>query len=181
MTRAERHLQPEAHRGCWRSIYYWGLGQWWSTVAFTALYSEMERFSASKMFILISTVMTWALTKPPDPVSGHVSSSLTLFRYSMLCRRQEQFQKVLIVLIPHNKKERGWFRSTSVAHEKQDTGETYEGDQSSARGQDTDNWIKCVCMYGSNLDCWRMFYTKRMIFRCDLYPVRVYRCSDELL
>lgn len=39
-------------------------------VVFPALHGQMEQFAASKMFILISTVMTWALTEPLDPVSG---------------------------------------------------------------------------------------------------------------
>ena len=34
----------------------------------TALHEEMENFKSRKMFILISTVMTWAMTKPQDPV-----------------------------------------------------------------------------------------------------------------
>ncbi|KAI4891646.1 hypothetical protein NFI96_024852 [Prochilodus magdalenae] len=35
--------------------------------AVSALHKNMEAFSGSKMFILISTVMTWALSKPLDP------------------------------------------------------------------------------------------------------------------
>ncbi|XP_029688531.1 adenylate kinase 7 isoform X2 [Takifugu rubripes] len=35
--------------------------------AVSALHGQMEQFAASKMFILISTVMTWALTEPLDP------------------------------------------------------------------------------------------------------------------
>ncbi|MBN3323552.1 KAD7 kinase, partial [Atractosteus spatula] len=35
--------------------------------AISALHSELENFSSPKMFILISTVMTWALSKPVDP------------------------------------------------------------------------------------------------------------------
>ncbi|TWW71558.1 Adenylate kinase 7 [Takifugu flavidus] len=38
-----------------------------SDVVFPALHGQMEQFAASKMFILISTVMTWALTEPLDP------------------------------------------------------------------------------------------------------------------
>lgn len=34
-----------------------------------ALHSEVEHFSGPKMFILISTIMTWACSKPADPVS----------------------------------------------------------------------------------------------------------------
>uniref|UniRef100_UPI003AABC027 adenylate kinase 7-like n=1 Tax=Centroberyx gerrardi TaxID=166262 RepID=UPI003AABC027 len=37
-----------------------------ATWAITALHAEMENFSSQKMFILVSTVMTWALTKPRD-------------------------------------------------------------------------------------------------------------------
>ncbi|XP_054862172.1 adenylate kinase 7 isoform X3 [Amphiprion ocellaris] len=35
--------------------------------AVSALHNEMERFSGPKLFILISTVMTWACSKPVDP------------------------------------------------------------------------------------------------------------------
>ncbi|KAJ8356507.1 hypothetical protein SKAU_G00193010 [Synaphobranchus kaupii] len=35
--------------------------------AISALHSEINHFGGPKMFILISTVMTWALTKPIDP------------------------------------------------------------------------------------------------------------------
>ncbi|XP_072218252.1 adenylate kinase 7-like [Leuresthes tenuis] len=38
-----------------------------ATWAITALHDEMENFKSRKMFILISTVMTWAMTKPQDP------------------------------------------------------------------------------------------------------------------
>ncbi|XP_041132487.1 adenylate kinase 7-like [Polyodon spathula] len=35
--------------------------------AISALHSELEHFNSPKMFILISTVMTWSLSKPIDP------------------------------------------------------------------------------------------------------------------
>uniref|UniRef100_A0A3Q0RP37 Uncharacterized protein n=1 Tax=Amphilophus citrinellus TaxID=61819 RepID=A0A3Q0RP37_AMPCI len=35
--------------------------------ALTALHDEMESFKSQKLFILVSTVMTWAMTKPPNP------------------------------------------------------------------------------------------------------------------
>ncbi|XP_028677816.1 adenylate kinase 7 [Erpetoichthys calabaricus] len=35
--------------------------------AVSALHSELEHFTGPKMFILLSTVMTWALSKPIDP------------------------------------------------------------------------------------------------------------------
>ncbi|KAM4521766.1 adenylate kinase 7-like [Odontesthes bonariensis] len=38
-----------------------------ATWAITALHDEMENFKSRKMFILVSTVMTWAMTKPQDP------------------------------------------------------------------------------------------------------------------
>uniref|UniRef100_A0AAR2LCB9 Nucleoside-diphosphate kinase n=1 Tax=Pygocentrus nattereri TaxID=42514 RepID=A0AAR2LCB9_PYGNA len=38
-----------------------------ATWAVSALHSEMEHFRSPKMFILVSTVMTWAMTKPADP------------------------------------------------------------------------------------------------------------------
>jgi len=40
---------------------------------------EIEHFATPKMFILISTVMSWAKSKPPDPVSNtREHSSLTI-------------------------------------------------------------------------------------------------------
>lgn len=36
--------------------------------AISALHSELERIDKPKIFILLSTVMTWAKTKPVDPV-----------------------------------------------------------------------------------------------------------------
>ncbi|XP_070705681.1 adenylate kinase 7-like [Pempheris klunzingeri] len=38
-----------------------------ATWAITALHAEMESFNSRKMFILVSTVMTWAMTKPQNP------------------------------------------------------------------------------------------------------------------
>ncbi|XP_077566868.1 adenylate kinase 7-like [Stigmatopora nigra] len=37
-----------------------------ATWAITALHGEMENFKSKKTFILVSTVMTWAMTKPPE-------------------------------------------------------------------------------------------------------------------
>ena len=37
-----------------------------------ALHRNMEKFGGPKTFILISTVMTWALSRPVDAVSGRV-------------------------------------------------------------------------------------------------------------
>uniref|UniRef100_A0A673CV87 Adenylate kinase 7a n=1 Tax=Sphaeramia orbicularis TaxID=375764 RepID=A0A673CV87_9TELE len=38
-----------------------------ATWAITALHAGMEGFTSRKMFILVSTVMTWAMTKPQNP------------------------------------------------------------------------------------------------------------------
>ncbi|KAK7150717.1 hypothetical protein R3I93_011850 [Phoxinus phoxinus] len=38
-----------------------------ATWAISALHSEIEHFGSSKIFILLSTIMTWAMTKPADP------------------------------------------------------------------------------------------------------------------
>ncbi|XP_059212405.1 adenylate kinase 7-like [Centropristis striata] len=38
-----------------------------ATWAITALHAEMENFKSRKMFILVSSVMTWAMTKPQNP------------------------------------------------------------------------------------------------------------------
>jgi adenylate kinase len=35
----------------------------------SALHSQLEKIDKPKMFILLSTVMTWAKTKPVDPVN----------------------------------------------------------------------------------------------------------------
>jgi len=35
----------------------------------TEIHSDLDKIEKSKMFILISTVMTWAKSKPLDPVS----------------------------------------------------------------------------------------------------------------
>nr|XP_057913845.1 adenylate kinase 7a [Doryrhamphus excisus] len=37
-----------------------------ATWAMTALHGEREHFKSKKLFILISTIMTWAMTKPPN-------------------------------------------------------------------------------------------------------------------
>ncbi|KAF7656295.1 hypothetical protein LDENG_00043930 [Lucifuga dentata] len=44
-----------------------------ATWAITALHAEMESFTAKKMFILVSTVMTWARTKPKDVEESDVT------------------------------------------------------------------------------------------------------------
>ncbi|XP_045916561.1 adenylate kinase 7-like isoform X1 [Micropterus dolomieu] len=41
-----------------------------ATWAITTLHAEMENFKSRKMFILVSTVMTWAMTKPESPDEG---------------------------------------------------------------------------------------------------------------
>lgn len=46
----------------------------------TALSEEVAHFEKRKVFILLSTVMTWARSKPLDPVSG-----LLAFLHSELC------------------------------------------------------------------------------------------------
>lgn len=37
---------------------------------FSALHDKLEEFSEQKIFILVSTVMTWACSKAVDPVGG---------------------------------------------------------------------------------------------------------------
>ncbi|XP_041661053.1 adenylate kinase 7-like isoform X2 [Cheilinus undulatus] len=44
-----------------------------ATWVLTALRAEMENFESQKLFILVSTVMTWALTKPKNPDETDVS------------------------------------------------------------------------------------------------------------
>lgn len=59
---------------------------------FPALYNKMEEFSEQKIFILVSTVMTWACSKAVDPVGGaslkHVCSThvITVLLGMMLSR-----------------------------------------------------------------------------------------------
>ncbi|NXS52345.1 KAD7 kinase, partial [Brachypteracias leptosomus] len=43
-----------------------------ATWAASALHKEVEHFTTPKLFILISTVMTWANSKPPDPEDPEV-------------------------------------------------------------------------------------------------------------
>ncbi|KAM9435519.1 adenylate kinase 7-like, partial [Clarias gariepinus] len=43
-----------------------------ATWSVSALHSEMEHFTSPKMFILVSTLMTWAKTKPADPDSPEI-------------------------------------------------------------------------------------------------------------
>lgn len=38
----------------------------------SSLHTEIEHFDGPKLFILISSVMTWAKSKPLDPVSIHL-------------------------------------------------------------------------------------------------------------
>ncbi|XP_051510717.1 adenylate kinase 7a isoform X2 [Myxocyprinus asiaticus] len=40
--------------------------------AISALHSEIEHFEAPKIFILLSTIMTWAMTKPADPDDSEI-------------------------------------------------------------------------------------------------------------
>lgn len=42
-----------------------------------ALQEEMDSFKSQKMLILVSTVMTWAVTKPRELVRGKIWSLLT--------------------------------------------------------------------------------------------------------
>lgn len=44
----------------------------------TALNEEVVHFEKRKVFILVSTVMTWARSKPLDPVSSATSLSLVI-------------------------------------------------------------------------------------------------------
>ena len=37
--------------------------------AISALHGELEKIDKPKVFILLSTILTWAKTKPADPVS----------------------------------------------------------------------------------------------------------------
>ncbi|NXQ52349.1 KAD7 kinase, partial [Anthoscopus minutus] len=51
-----------------------------ATWAATALHKEIETFSKQKLFILISTIMTWANTKPPDPENPETPFTDEYFR-----------------------------------------------------------------------------------------------------
>ncbi|KAM6906142.1 adenylate kinase 7-like [Lycodopsis pacificus] len=51
-----------------------------ATWAITALNAEMENFKSRKMFILVSSVMTWAMTKPPNLEETDVLLSEEEFR-----------------------------------------------------------------------------------------------------
>ncbi|NXI64829.1 KAD7 kinase, partial [Anseranas semipalmata] len=43
-----------------------------ATWAASALHREIERFATSKIFILISTIMSWAKSNPPDPEDSEI-------------------------------------------------------------------------------------------------------------
>ncbi|RXN16713.1 poly(A) polymerase type 3-like isoform X4 [Labeo rohita] len=45
-----------------------------ATWAISALHSEIEHFGSPKIFILLSTIMTWAMTKPADPKKSKLST-----------------------------------------------------------------------------------------------------------
>ena len=45
-----------------------------STFFLLALHAELENFNTMKVFICLSTVMTWARSKPLDPVSSYTDS-----------------------------------------------------------------------------------------------------------
>ena len=45
--------------------------------AVSEIHADMEHIDKQKMFILISSVMTWARSKPLDPVSFNIQSSRT--------------------------------------------------------------------------------------------------------
>ena len=47
--------------------------------AISALNSELERIDKPKIFILLSTVMTWAKSKPADPVSRSSAAPTSIF------------------------------------------------------------------------------------------------------
>uniref|UniRef100_A0A3B4AJW4 Uncharacterized protein n=1 Tax=Periophthalmus magnuspinnatus TaxID=409849 RepID=A0A3B4AJW4_9GOBI len=51
-----------------------------ATWALTTLHEEMENFKSRKLFILISSVMTWAMTKPQNPDEPDVPISEEQFR-----------------------------------------------------------------------------------------------------
>ncbi|XP_056283655.1 adenylate kinase 7a [Pseudoliparis swirei] len=51
-----------------------------ATWAITSLHAEMENFKSRKMFILVSSVMTWATTKPLDPEETNVLLTEEEFR-----------------------------------------------------------------------------------------------------
>lgn len=52
-----------------RKIFLLHLYQLYHFALQSALDAEMDNFKSKKTFILISTLMTWAMTRPQDPVS----------------------------------------------------------------------------------------------------------------
>ncbi len=64
----------------WRSLF-WGIVSYYRAIIdllninqllmciFTELHSDLEKLEKPKMYVLVSTVMTWAKSKPLDPVS----------------------------------------------------------------------------------------------------------------
>ncbi len=43
--------------------------------AISALHSELDKIDKPKIFILLSPLLTWAKTKPADPVSTYINCS----------------------------------------------------------------------------------------------------------
>ena len=52
--------------------------------AISALHSEMEKIDKPKTFILLSPILTWAKTKPADPVNIHIHSKIIQINYCIL-------------------------------------------------------------------------------------------------
>lgn len=48
-----------------------------TSLTISEIHSDLEKIEKPKMFILISTVMTWAKSKPLDPVSTDVLNQLS--------------------------------------------------------------------------------------------------------
>lgn len=66
----------------------------------TELHAQLESFKSQKMFILVSTVMTWAMTKPQNPVSlNKIKESFCLFLCSNQCDHHFSFQVETDVLL----------------------------------------------------------------------------------
>uniref|UniRef100_A0A3Q3FK31 Adenylate kinase 7a n=1 Tax=Labrus bergylta TaxID=56723 RepID=A0A3Q3FK31_9LABR len=69
--------------------------------ALTALQAEMENFKSQKLFILVSTVMTWAMTKPQNPDETDVVLSEEEYirrRPHISFRRHHNLEKLVLKL-----------------------------------------------------------------------------------
>uniref|UniRef100_A0A8C9X114 Adenylate kinase 7a n=1 Tax=Sander lucioperca TaxID=283035 RepID=A0A8C9X114_SANLU len=78
-----------------------------ATWAITALHDEMGNFKSRKMFILVSSVMTWAMTKPQNPEETDVMLTEEEFRRKRphpSFKNHNNLEKLVLKLVQHTQK-----------------------------------------------------------------------------